>query len=193
MYAIIAEDKSDVETLKNLIRLIAGDQSIPVKGKGYGGCAEMLRKGANQLRTFNETGDFYRFVVCYDSDRQSPEERRKELVEKIILPSSVTAPICALIPIQEIEAWILADINAVTKVITGWVPDKNINNPEGINDPKEYLERMSRNNQRPRYVHAVHNPTIAKHLDVKKIYTKCSSFRPLFHLVTDGEGNIADS
>lgn len=188
MYAIIAEDKSDVETLTSLVRLIANNQNITVKGKGYGGCAEMLRKGAKQLRAYHESGDFQRFIVCYDSDRQSPEIRRRELLDRIILPSNVVQPICILIPVQEIEAWILADISAVTRVITGWVPDKNIEHPENINDPKEYLEKMSRLNQRPRYAHAVHNSKIAKYLNVDNIYEKCSSFRPLYNLVKEGKG-----
>jgi Domain of unknown function (DUF4276) len=190
LYAIIAEDKSDVETLTALIRLIAGSQSIPIKGKGYGGCAEMLRKGARQIRAFHDAGSCQRFVICYDSDRASPDARHKELIDKVIVPSNVNAPMCALIPIQEIEAWILADVKAVTKIITGWVPDKNIGNPEDIVDPKEYLEKMSRQNQRPRYSHAVHNAKIARHLDVELVHNKCPSFRPLYEMVKTGKGNV---
>jgi Domain of unknown function (DUF4276) len=190
LYAIIAEDKSDVETLTALIRLIAGSQSISIKGKGYGGCAEMLRKGARQIQAFHDTGSCQRFVVCYDSDKASPDVRRQELIDKVIVPSNVIAPMCALIPIQEIEAWILADIKAVTKIITGWVPDKYVENPEGIVDPKEYLEKMSRQNQRPRYSHAVHNAKIARHLDLDQVRNKCPSFLPLYEIVKRGVGNV---
>ena len=49
---------------------------------------------------------------------------------------------------------------------------------------KEHLERMSRmDGTRPRYAHAVHNPKIAKHLDLEKVREKCPSFRPLFSFV----------
>ena len=190
MYAVIAEDKSDVETLVTLIRSIAGDSSIPVKGKGYSGCAEMLRKGANQMRAFGNTGECSRFVVCYDSDRADPEVRKQELIDRVITPSGVDAVICALVPIQEIEAWILADIGSVTNIIKGWAPKNVIGNPENIDDPKEYLERLSREHQKPRYSHATHNPRIAKYLDIQTVYDKCQSFRPLYSIVRDGQGNV---
>ena len=189
MFAVIAEDKSDVETLTTLIRRIADNQSVSVKGKGYNGCAQMLCKGAVQLRAFAAAGVCKRFVVCYDSDRASPEARRRELIERVIVPSGVFAPMCALVPVQEIEAWILADVNAVGKVITGWMPNENIHNPEAINDPKEYLEKMSRQSQRPRYAHAVHNSKIAKYLDLTQVRKKCPSFLPLYEIVTEGKGN----
>lgn len=190
MYAVIAEDKSDVETLTTLIRRIAESNSVSVSGKGYSGCSEMLRKGARQLKQFHAVGRARRYVVCYDSDRDDPAKRYRDLMDKVIRPSGIHAPICALIPVQEIEAWILADVKAVTKVITGWVPDRDILHPETINDPKEYLERMSRNDQRPRYSHATHNSKIAKYLDLGLLRTKCPSFEPLFNIVTLGTGNI---
>lgn len=190
MYAILAEDKSDVETLKVLIRRVAENQNISVKGVGYSGCSQMLNKGARQLQAFYESGACKRFVVCYDSDKESPVARRQEIIRRVVSPSRVTAPICVLIPVQEIETWILADINAVSKVISGWRPDVVVSNPEGVNDPKEYLEKISRQNQRPRYTHAVHNQKIAQYLNIDEIYKKCPSFRPLYEIVKNGNGNV---
>lgn len=187
---MLAEDRSDVETLTVLIRRLAGNNSVPVRQKGYSGCSEMLRKGARQLQLFRDLGGCQRYVVCYDSDRDDPATRHKRLIDEVIKPSGLTAPICALVPIQEIEAWILADVNAVTKVITGWVPNKEIHHPESIKDPKEHLEKMSRTNQRPRYSHATHNSKIAQYLDLDLVMNKCPSFMPLFEIVTKGCGNI---
>lgn len=190
MYAVLAEDRSDVETLTVLIRRLAGSDSMQVRQKGYDGCGELLRKGARQLQLFHDLGDCERYVVCYDSDRDDPAARHERLIDKVIAPSGLTAPICALVPIQEIEAWILADVKAVTKVLTGWVPGKAFLNPETIKDPKEHLERMSRmSNQRPRYIHATHNSKVAKHLDLALVMSKCPSFVPLFDIVTNGRGN----
>ena len=50
MYGVIGEDKSDVETLKELMFRIAGDRSLKIKGRGYNSCGEMLRKGPTQLK-----------------------------------------------------------------------------------------------------------------------------------------------
>ena len=55
-----------------------------------------------------------------------------------------------IIPVQELEAWILADAQAVTKVSPGQPDD--VQNPEAVVKPKEYLQRASRQaNSRPRY------------------------------------------
>lgn len=187
MYAVLAEDVSDVETLTTLIRRIANSNAISVKGKGYSGCSGMLNKGARDLRMFHDTGRTQRYIVCYDSDGFDPVVRREELLARVIRPSGVLAPICALVPTQEMESWILADVKAVQNVITGWTPDKNILHPETIDSPKEYLEKMSRQNQRPRYSHATHNSKIAKYLDISKLLDKCPSFAPLYKLVTTGK------
>lgn len=187
MYAVLAEDTSDVETLTTLIKRIANNNAISVKGKGYSGCSGMLLKGARDLRMFHDMGRTQRYVVCYDSDGCDPVVRRQELIDRVIGPSGVMAPICALVPTQEMESWILADVNAVQNVITGWVPDKDILHPESIDSPKEYLEKMSRLRQRPRYSHATHNSKIAKYLDIAKLLKKCPSFAPLYELVTTGK------
>ena len=189
MYAVLGEDKSDVETIKELIFRIANNRSLTIKCHGYSSCGEMLRKGAMQLQMFKEIG-CKRFIICYDSDRADPEERKQSIIDDIIKPAGFDAIFCALVPIQEIEAWILADINAVTNIIKGWAPTKEITNPESIQDPKEHLEKMSRERQRPRYSHAIHNPKIAKYLNIQLVAKRCPSFLPLMNIVSHGKGNI---
>ncbi|MDQ6990344.1 MAG: DUF4276 family protein [Mariprofundaceae bacterium] len=190
MYGIIAEDKSDVEVLKVIVKRLANNQSISMKGKGYHGCGEMLRKGSSQLKVFLKLG-CQRFIICYDADRSSPCHRYDEAVAKIITPFGHKDKYCVLVPIQEIEAWILADLQAVTKIIPSWVPTKIYNHPESVNDPKEALEKLSRNTKkRPRYSHATHHVKIAEHLNLSRVKAKCKSFLPLENLVLKGEGNI---
>ncbi len=86
---------------------------------------------------------------------------------------------CIVIPVQELEAWILADIECASKVFPSWKPSP-IHNPEGISKPKEHLEKLSRDSkQRPRYRHAIHNEQVAKHLDLEKVARKCPAFTVL--------------
>lgn len=190
-YGVIGEDKSDVEVLRSIIeRLSPPGKQIVVRTKGYNGCAEMLRKGAKQLQAF-ERERCHRFVVCYDSDRDQPLERMKRLMAEVVAPAKLVGPLCALVPVQEIEAWILADLDAVTNVIPSWVPKEIYASPENVNDPKEELIRISRNvRRRPLYVHAMHNPQVAKYLNLDQVYKKCESFRPLADLVRTGAGNV---
>jgi hypothetical protein len=189
VYAILGEDDSDVEMLFALVRRIAKNPKLPIKTMGYCGCGELLTKGARQIKAYQRVG-CKRFIICYDSDYSKPINRYHEIVEKVIKKSGVEAEFCALVPIQEIESWILADIGAVTKVISSWVPDKEIVSPELIKDPKEYLEKLSKGkNLKPRYTHATHNSQIAQHLNLEIIIKKCTSSLPLFELVQGKGGN----
>jgi hypothetical protein len=189
VYAILGEDDSDVDMLFALVRRIAKNPKLSIKKMGYCGCGELLTKGARQIRAYQKVG-CKKFIICYDSDDSKPISRYQEIVDKIIKKSGVDAEFCALVPVQEIESWILADIGAVTKIISSWVPDKEIISPELIKDPKEYLEGLSRaKNLKPRYTHATHNPQIAEHLDLEIIIKKCSSSLPLFELVQGKGGN----
>ncbi|WP_312515069.1 DUF4276 family protein [Massilia sp.] len=189
MYAILGEDSSDVEMLSTLVKRIAKRQNLTVKKMGYGGCAELLIKGAKQIRAYSRIG-CTKFIICYDSDRAEPRARHAEIVEKVIAKSEIKGDFCALVPIQEIESWILADLPAVSKIIPSWKPTKIIHNPELQQDPKEYLEDLSKTAQhRPLYSHALHNPRIAEHLSLEKIARKCPSSLPLFELIQSGIGN----
>jgi len=189
VYCIIGEDKSDVNTLKVIVRRIAGDKSIPVQGKGYNGAPEMLRKAAKQMNAFQSTG-CRKFVVAYDSDGEDAKERFATVVECVIDKAKLEGPCCILIPVQEIEAWILADLPAVTNVISGWSPTESFANPENQDDPKELLESLSKaTNKKPRYDHTLHNEKVAEHLDLDVVFKKCPSFRPLRELVVAGKGN----
>ena len=191
MYAVIAEDRSDVSTLKVLIRRLANDQGVRIQGKGYDGCAQMLRKGAAQLNMFSRPPmSCKRFVVCYDSDRSPPNDRANEVISKVIILSGVDGSFCVVIPVEELEAWILADLQAVSRVIKSWNPDQNFPNPERERDPKEMIERLSRDSARkPRYSHAVHNEKVAAHLDLGRVADKCPSFIPLAMFVQKGVAN----
>lgn len=190
-YGVIGEDKSDVEVLKQLIlRLSPPGRKVAVRTKGYDGCAEMLLKGAKQLQSF-ERDRCHRFVVCYDSDRDNPEQRLETLMQTVVRPAAVEGPLCALVPIQEIEAWILADLPAVTHIIPSWVPSESFASPENVTDPKHELVRLSRNQRRrPLYSYVMHNPQVAKFLNLDTLYRKCRSFRPLADLVRAGASNV---
>ena len=142
MYGIIGEDKSDVDTLKVLIRRLGEDEGIRIRPKGYEGCGEMLKKGCAQLAAFADLG-CTRFVISFDSDGLDPRGRREAVLQQLVIPNSIEKKCCIVIPVQELEAWILADIVAVAQVFPSWLP-KAIENPENIPSPKEHREKLSR-------------------------------------------------
>jgi hypothetical protein len=181
VYGILGENESDVATLRILVRRLADNPQLKVLKKGYSGCAEMLRKGARQLRDF-QYRNCRRFIVCHDADGFDPEPKRREVQNKIIGPSEIRSNFCIVVPVQEIEAWILADIECAVKIFSSWHPSP-VSNPEGIQDPKEYLERISKVNKKPLYIHTIHNEKMAGYLDCRKVRQKCPSFKLLAEFV----------
>jgi hypothetical protein len=192
MYAVIAEDANDFACLKVLIRRLANDQSVRIKGKGYAGCGDMLNKGKRDLQSYGQQG-CHKFIICYDRDRDCAQKRYEEVIAKIIKPANIKNPhnlICILIPTEEIEAWILADIQAVSKIIPTWQPSQEYHQPETVNSPKEHLTRLSRDNRvKPLYVYTVHNERILEHIDLDKVKKKCPSFVELAVFVESGTAN----
>lgn len=189
MYAVLGEDRSDVEMIQTLIRRIANSPNVAVSRKGYQGAPEMLAKAPMQIQAYKKLGAS-RFIVCYDSDGYPAEERHKEIVQRVLIPANVDAVFCALVPVQEIESWVLSDIDAVAKVHTSWRPPQKFSHPEHVIKPKEFLEKMTQQrNLRPLYNHKTHNPQVAKHLSLQQLASKCPSSLPLFDLVQLGLGN----
>ena len=189
MYGILGEDDSDIQTLKVLIRQLVGDEQLPIRGKGFDGCGKLLKDGWKFLKTLPELG-CTRFIIAHDADQRDTNKVKRELIDKIIKPSGVKTSICLLlVPVQEIEAWLLADIEAVSNIFKQWQPKPELN-PESIVHAKEHLEKLGRlAGGRPRYLPATHNPQLAKHIDLTKVSKRCPSFRPLEEFVKQGKSN----
>jgi hypothetical protein len=178
MHCILAEDRSDAETLAVIVRRLLNDDRAPLLKKGFSGCAELCRKGAAHINQFRARGAT-RFIVCHDADRNNPAEIRQVVQRRIIAPANCAAASCIVVPVQELEAWIIADEQAVSRVIpTLALPE--VAQPEQLDDPKEWIIRNSRvRNARPLYAYAAHNMRVAVYLDFDRIAQKCPSFRPL--------------
>jgi hypothetical protein len=150
---------------------------ISFKGKSL-----LFKRGATALRDLVERG-VGKAIVCVDADGPTEDEVRARIEREIIAASGVQIPAVAIVPVQEVEAWILADIICVTKIFTSWQP-REIQNPESIPSPKEHLERLSRDHRaRPRFDSKVHNERLARFLDLDVVGRRCPSFRRLIAFV----------
>lgn len=169
--------------MKVITRRLLKHDSISIKQKGYHGCGELCTKGARQIRLFADQG-VKRFIVCMDADGADPKPAHDRVLECVIRPSGVSDASCIVVPVQELEAWILADNEAVACVIPSF-KFSACSNPESVASPKEYLERLSRQGRsRPLYSHATHNERVAEHLDLERLWRVCPSFRCLYEFVS---------
>lgn len=193
MYVVIAEASSDIDCLKILIRNLANNKSIPIEGKGFGSCGDMLNKGAKLLSFYGKQKESHKFIICYDRDKDSAQQRYEQVISKIIKPAEIKKAgnlICILIPTEEIEAWILADIKAVSKVFSSFQSKKEFLHPETVANPKETLESLiNKDKQRPLYTDTSDNKQIMEYLDLEIVKKKCPSFAELADFV---ENNIAN-
>ena len=187
-YGILGEDPSDVATLCALVRRIAAEKGLRAPSfapKGYAGWAKMFEKGAAQLRAFEAMG-CNRVIVCCDADGPDAEAVHRDILTDIFKASGVSLPCCSVVPVQEIEVWLLADLKAVTQVIKSWKPGKPIASPEAVPSPKEHLIKLTRDpkTHRARYSPPVHNERVAEYLSLGAVGKKCPSFRPLAEFIT---------
>lgn len=178
-FGIVAEDASDAETLKQLVKRAVGENQ-KIHTIGCGGCGSLCRKGSRHLKNFQRLG-VTRFIVCHDADgdEQKAMEIREKVLAQVIRPSGCQ-PACALVPVQELEAWMIADHEAIAAVIPSFQLQE-VARPELQANPKGWLENASRvKSARPLYRHATHNPRVAEHIRISVLYQKCPSARVLF-------------
>jgi hypothetical protein len=161
---IIGEDDTDVECLKVLIKKIKPDK-FDSRGRGAGGGGNMFNERKMfQLSSSLSAGGCQYLIIVHDLDRDSTTNELNDL-EKLrqrLKRAAQNSPIgnkCIVIPIEELEAWLLSS-------------DDHIQNPQSFKRPKEYLKKMNRNYR------TSDNAKIAEKIDISKIWEKCPSFRP---------------
>jgi len=100
-------------------------------------------------------------------------------INKALCPCDI--PNCLIcIPVQELEAWLLSDPDAIRAALNLPVSPNIKHPPETINSPKEHLGNLiSRASKREKiYMNTVHNEKIAKHVSIDRLRAKCPSFLP---------------
>jgi hypothetical protein len=171
---IIAEDASDVDVVRSVINKIAKLNYGVDKFVGHG-CGKLRTKSKPWSLNLRERGCKY-LILVHDLDTENPNELKNKL-GKAIDPCPIEFHII-VIPEKEIEAWLLADHQAIKKAMN--VSVGRIKNPEGINRPKEHLRDLifMKSGHRSRYFHTIHNKKIADACTLDNL-RRCKSFRPL--------------
>ena len=184
MFAVLAEDRSDTDALAVLIKRITGKTNAKILRKGFSGCGELCRKAWSHFLDFADQGATH-FIICHDSDSPDPDPARSKINDALNAKIKLTDyRYKIVVPVQELEAWIIADEVAINKVIpTLFIKPQP--QPETRANPKEWLIRESqRGRSRPLYFPTVMNARVAEFLDLDKVRGKCNSFNEFYDFIT---------
>lgn len=179
---IIAEDDSDFDSARALIRRISSNNNIgfhkfigkgcgKIKRKCHAWSTELKRKGCATL------------VLIHDSDGNNLIDLRQKL-ESALAPAPIKKHLIC-IPVQEFEAWLLSDPDAIKIGLNLRKKPVVKGPPERINSPKEHLGLLIHraSNGEKIYLNTEHNVKIAEKLSVDKTRDLCPSFGPFYEFI----------
>ena len=181
---IIAEDESDVESAKVLIRRISARTDLDFKRNIGNGCGRIARKCHGWAKDLRDRGCTH-LILIQDLDSTDSEELSK-LTEKLkaaISPSPIPSHLIC-IPVEELEAWWLSDPNAIKVALELDAMPRVEDHPEVIASPKEYIDCIVRrcSANKKQFLNTKHNPKIAANLNFVNAKS-CESFKPFFDFV----------
>ena len=169
---VIAEEKNDIEVLYELTRKLIHENSFSFSHFVGHGCGKLRRKCGAWAQNLMERGCTL-LVVIHDLDERNEVELRATLeghIKGLAFKHSVV-----LIPIEEIEAWLLSDPNAIKTVFKMRKVPRVPSHPESIRDPKQYLSNLVNKNSKSHYLNTIHNRKIAAELAIGSL-KRCPSF-----------------
>lgn len=169
---VIAEDKSDVEVITEILAKYIARNKFSVNHFVGNGCGKVKQKCDSWVKLLIGRGCEHVFIF-HDLDRNNNVQLRK-LLEKKIPPKTFPNSLI-IIPIEELEAWLLSDTRAIQQVFSLPKTPKTIADCESIASPKEHLEGMVWKLGKTRYVNTIHNKKISELMSLDNL-KRCSSF-----------------
>lgn len=171
---VIAEEKNDVEVIYELTCKVIRENQFAFSHFVGHGCGKVRGKGQAWAKNLLAGGCSH-LVMVHDLDEREEKHLRSLLEEKI--EDSDFEQKIVLIPVEEIEAWLLSDSEALKTVFNIQKLPKVPRWPETIKNPKEALGDAVQKNSKTQYINTVHNRHIAKALSIAKL-NRCPSFSP---------------
>lgn len=163
---VIAEDASDIAVINEILEKYMDCNAFSIKKFIGHGCGKLRNKCGAWAKMLSMSGCEH-ILVFHDLDRNIEVELREELSKKIgkdEYPDSII-----VIPIEELEAWLLADSKAIKKVFNLKKSPKKISNCEIIESPKEHLRDLVWLLGKKRYLNTAHNQKIARKASITQI------------------------
>lgn len=174
---IIAEDNSDFDTIKTIINKIT-KKNLKYKKNIGNGCGKIKRKCRDYVDDLHRR-ECDLVLLFHDLDRNNFDELYRALNDEIKDCNILKKFIC--IPVEEIEAWFLSDINAIKKTFKIRKDFKIKGQPETIPSPKEFLQKIVYKNSNKEFIYnnVKHNIKIAENLNLELVSKSCNSYNQL--------------
>ena len=172
---VIAEDASDIAVIKEIFEKYMDSSEFSIKKFIGNGCGKLRNKCGAWAKMLSSSGCEH-ILVFHDLDRNSENELRENLskkVSKVNYPNSII-----VIPIEELEAWLLSDSKAIMEVFKLTKTPSKISNCEIIESPKEHLRDIIWALGKKRYLNTTHNQKIARNTSIDN-FRRCQSYEPL--------------
>jgi hypothetical protein len=177
---VIAEEVNDVDVLYEFTCKLIDERAFSFKKFVGHGCGRLRRKCAAWATNLLARGCTH-LVVLHDLDRYAESVLRAQL-EDCVKDVGFDAYVI-LIPIREIEAWLLVDANALQSVFNMTKRPKLPNKPEAVLRPKKKLRDIVWKTAKKHYVHSIHNRKIAAASRLAMVKS-CVSFGPYPRFIT---------
>jgi len=170
---VIAEDISDVDVFREIVVKIAKRDFAIRKFVGFG-CGKIKRECNRWARNLKEQNCTL-LVLLHDLDKNNYTDLQSNLIGALS-PSPIKNNII-VIPIKEVEAWLLSDEDAIRAVMNLRTKVSRVPNPENIDNPKEYLGRLieQKSGGTKHYLNTVHNKKLASMVRLQSL-ERCKSF-----------------
>ncbi len=177
---ICVEGQNDIEAIKNLLSKINSTYNIfndvQYETRFHRGYPHLIRDLHQTLFEFNQL-NIELIVILIDNDREERNERLKALTVKCRNSNCNYDFIVIGIAVEALEAWLLADEYALSKIADRVIPRQP--NPEDINKPDEILKQVIQFSIMGKPYHEVLRGIVSE-LNLDIVLERCKSFK-IFH------------
>jgi hypothetical protein len=178
---LLTEDRTDSDTLTEIVRRVVGDE-VGVRRRYGGGCSQLVRKAAVWMAELADDG-CSALVLVHDLDRNpannmlNNEAELRRLIARATAPAGLRPHIC--IPIEELEAWFWSDPEILERIAPGLGRAQASPAPHTIQKPKEKLWHLSARAHRNARYTPQFNRELARSLNLDLCAQRCPAFRDL--------------
>ncbi|HKQ26246.1 MAG TPA: DUF4276 family protein [Burkholderiales bacterium] len=178
---LIVENQSDEDVIATLVSRLTS-RKVQYRSFHSRGCGKLKSKCVAWASDLFLRGSRILLVV-QDLDKNDLATLRKEI--ETLVSSTPFSKRCVVIPVREIEAWLLADEQGIASAFSLKKVVSATTSPELESDAKGRLYEVvyAASEKRVEYVNTVHNKRIATQASITRIQSKCPSFSVLSHFV----------